>query len=58
MTDLELHGERYCSVAFEAFPDDAAAEAGFGVVVAGFLGELAGPLGIKASMAYPDWLYR
>ena len=58
MTDLELHGERYCSVAFEAFPDNAAAEAGFDAAVTGFLGELAEPLGIDASMAYPDWLYR
>lgn len=58
MTDLELRGERYCSVAFEAFPDDAVAKAGFDAAVAGFLGELAGPLGIDASMSYPDWLYR
>ena len=58
MTDLELNGERYCSVAFEAFPDDTAAEAGFDAAVLGFLGELAGSLGIGASMSYPDWLCR
>jgi hypothetical protein len=58
MTDLDLNGERYCSVAFEAFPDDAAAEAGFNAAVTGFLGELVGSLGIGASMSYPDWLYR
>jgi hypothetical protein len=58
MTDLELNGERYCSVAFEAFPDDAAAEVDFNAAVTGFLGELAGSLGIGASMSYPDWLYR
>jgi hypothetical protein len=58
MTDLELNGERYCSVAFEAFPDNAATEAGFDAAVTGFLGELAGSLGVGASMSYPDWLCR
>ncbi len=58
MTDLELNGARYCSVAFEAFPGDAAAEAGFNAAVSGFLGELAGSPGIDASMSYPEWLYR
>lgn len=58
MTDLELDGVHYCSVAFEAFPGDAAAEAAFNAGVTGFLGELAGALGIDASMSYPDWLYR
>ena len=58
MTELELDGERYCSVAFEAFPDDALTAARFDAVVAGFLGVLDEPLGLEASMAYPDWLCR
>ena len=56
MTDLELAGRRSCSIAFEAFPDDDAAMAGFSAVVAGFLEELADPLDVDASMSYPDWL--
>ncbi len=58
MTDLELDGERSCSIAFEAFPADAAAEAGFEAVISGFLGELGEPLVVDASMSYPDWLCR
>ncbi len=58
MTDLELNGERYCSVAFEAFPGDAAVEAVFNAAVSGFLADLAGSLGIEASMPYPEWLHR
>jgi hypothetical protein len=57
MTDLERDGKRYCSIAFEAFPDDAVTAAGFDAVVAGFLEELADiTLDIDASMSYPDWL--
>lgn len=56
MAELELDGERYCSVAFEAFPDDAVTAAGFDAVVAGFLRELPDALGIDASMSYPAWL--
>ena len=58
MTDVELNGERHCSVAFEAFPDDASAETGFNAAVAGFLGGLAGTLRPGASMSYPEWLQR
>ncbi|HSM31718.1 MAG TPA: hypothetical protein VK854_13550 [Woeseiaceae bacterium] len=58
MTDLELHGERYCSVAFEAFPGDEESEAGFDTVVERVLGELEIPLGVGISLSYPDWLYR
>jgi hypothetical protein len=56
MTDLELDGKRYCSIAFEAFPDDAVTAAGFDTVVTGFLDELPVALDAGASMSYPDWL--
>jgi hypothetical protein len=58
MTELQLDDKRYCSVAFEAFPDDAVTAAGFDTVVAGFLRLLDDPLHLEASMAYPDWLAR
>lgn len=58
MTDLELRGERYCSVAFEAFPDDSAGVAGFDTVVAAFLGELERSLSLEDSLSYPEWLAR
>jgi hypothetical protein len=58
MTDIELDGKRYCSIAFEAFPDDAVTSAGFDAVVKGCLAELADTLDIGASMSYPDWLCR
>jgi hypothetical protein len=56
MTDLELDGKRCCSIAFEAFPDDAAPAAGFDAVVMGFLDELPVGLDAGASMSYPEWL--
>ncbi|HSN52910.1 MAG TPA: hypothetical protein VLS87_10290 [Woeseiaceae bacterium] len=56
MTDLQLDGIRHCSIAFEAFPDDAVTAAGFDAVVTGFLRGLADTLALEASMAYPDWL--
>ena len=56
MTDIELDGKRCCSIAFEAFPDDAVTAAGFNAVAAGFLDELENALDIEASMSYPDWL--
>ena len=56
MTELELNGVRYCSVAFEAFPDDAAVAAVFDAVTARFLRELPDTLGVDASGSYPDWL--
>jgi hypothetical protein len=58
MTDLELRGERFCSIAFEAFPDDAVSVAGFDSVVAGFLDELGQSLSADASLSYPEWLAR
>lgn len=56
MTDLELNGARYCSIAFEAFPDDTTTADGFDAVVATCLGDYAGVLGADTSMSYPDWL--
>lgn len=56
MTDILLDGERCCSIAFEAFPDDATTAGGFDAVVAGFVRELAVTLPIDASKSYPDWL--
>ena len=56
MADIELDGKRYCSIAFEAFPDDSATAAGFDAVVGACLSELARALPIDASMSYPDWL--
>ena len=58
MTDLERDGKRYCSIAFEAFPDDAATAAGFDAVIAASLEELPVTLGIEASLSYPEWLHR
>ena len=56
MTDLERNDARYCSIAFEAFPNDEEIAAAFDVVVAGFLEELTDALGVDASMSYPEWL--
>jgi hypothetical protein len=56
MTELELDGARFCSIAFEAFPDDTVTAAGFDLVVAGLLRGLAETLVLDASMSYPDWL--
>lgn len=56
MTDLELEGERYCSIGFEAFPDDAQTGTVFDVVVGAFVAEFAGTLGSDTSMSYPAWL--
>jgi hypothetical protein len=56
MAELELDGAQYCSIAFEAFPDDTVTAAGFSAVAAGFLRGLADALVVDASMSYPDWL--
>ena len=58
MTDLEVEGKRYCSIGFEAFPDDAAISASFAPVVAGLVAKLDRDLEVEASLAYPDWLCR
>ena len=58
MADIEWSGKPYCSIAFEAFPDDSATAARFEAVVGDCLRELAATLPIDASMSYPDWLRR
>lgn len=56
MTDIELNGKRYCSIAFEAFPDDRTIAGEFDAVVAACLDDVAVTLPVGASMSYPDWL--
>lgn len=56
MTDLERGGRQYCSIAFEAFPFDAATAAGFDAVIAASLEDLPDALVSEASMSYPEWL--
>ena len=56
MTELERGGVRYCSIAFEAFPDDTVTADGFDAVVAGFLREFADSLALEVSLSYPGWL--
>jgi hypothetical protein len=56
MTDLERDGQRYCSIAFEAFPDDSVMVARFDETVSSFLQSLEDALGKEASMSYPEWL--
>jgi hypothetical protein len=57
LTDLEVAGKPYCTLAFEAYPDDSAMLAGFTRVVELFLGGLKGvELGAENSMGYPEWL--
>ncbi|MEW6145773.1 MAG: hypothetical protein AB1598_12225 [Thermodesulfobacteriota bacterium] len=57
LTDIEVGGKPYCTVAFEAYPDDSAMHAAFTRVVEAFLGGLKGvELGAGNSMSYPEWL--
>jgi len=57
LTDLEAAGKRYCTVAFEAYPDDSGMHAGFTRVVETLLGGLEGvELNAENSMGYPGWL--
>ncbi|MEP6915894.1 MAG: hypothetical protein ABJC89_09610 [Acidobacteriota bacterium] len=59
LTDLEARGRSYCSVAFEAFPDDAGMDAAFTAAVETFLAPLADlTLAAATSMSYPTWLQR
>lgn len=57
ITDLEVDDKRYCSVAFEAFPDDASMPEQFACVVGRILESLGTiSLRIEESMSYPAWL--
>ncbi len=52
----ENRGTSYCSLGFEAFPDDAAMHAAFSQAVATFLEGLPQDLGADRSQSYPQWL--
>ncbi len=57
LTDLEVDGKAYCSLAFEAFPNDSAMESAFTQAVEAFLDELTGiDLTAAQSQSYPAWL--
>lgn len=57
LTDLEVAGKRYCSLAFEAFPNDSAMDAAFTEVVAAFVdGLTACALTAAQSQSYPAFL--
>jgi len=59
LTDLEVGGKTYCSLAFEAFPDDSTMDAAFTQAVEAFLDGLpALALTTAASESYPAWLGR
>lgn len=59
LTNLIVEGEPYCSLGFEAFPDDAGMKADFLNVADAFLGQLEGvPLKASNSFSYPAWLDR
>lgn len=59
LTDLTVGGKAYCSLAFEAFPDDSAMSAVFSETVAAFLeGLTAIQLILAQSESYPRWLGR
>lgn len=56
-TDLEVGGKAYCSLAFEAYPDDSAIDAAFTRVVEAFLdGLVETDLTSVQSHSYPSWL--
>ena len=57
MTELEFAGDRYASVAFEAFPSDEWTNPEFVAVVERFLDGLSGyELRAVDSLSYPAWL--
>jgi hypothetical protein len=57
LTNLEVSGKSFCSLAFEAFPDDAATHEAFACTVSAFLDGLQNvELGATKSMSYPTWL--
>jgi hypothetical protein len=57
LTDIEVGGKPYCTLAFEAYPDDSAMHSAFTQTVETFLGGLEGvELSVENSMSYPAWL--
>ena len=57
LTDLQIKGNAYCSLAVEAFPDDSAMSGAFTEVVEAFLGDLTDiDLAAARSKSYPSWL--
>ncbi len=61
LTDLEAQGQRFCSLAFEAWPDDSGMAASFTAAVDAWLSGLAGTGAVLAehqSMGYPEFLAR
>lgn len=57
LTDLEVAGKAYCSLAFEAFPNDSAMDAAFTQAVESFLDGLKElDLTAACSQSYPAWL--
>jgi hypothetical protein len=57
LTDLKVSGKQFCSLAFEAFPDDSAMHDAFSRIVSAFLNRVP-DVGLSAdkSMSYPVWL--
>ena len=56
LTDLECNGKAYCSLAFEAFPDDSGIHLAFTRAVGQFLDGLETELPLAGSLSYPAWL--
>lgn len=57
LTDLEVAGRAYCSLAFEAFPNDSAMDAAFTQAIQVFLDGLKElDLAAACSQSYPAWL--
>jgi hypothetical protein len=57
LVDLELAGKAYCSLAFEAFPDDSRMDEAFTRAVQVFLAGLEHPeLRAAQSLSHPAWL--
>lgn len=59
LTDLEVSGSKFCSLGFEAFPDEPALAEVFDASVSRFLSGLAEPtLDAERSLSYPAFLNR
>jgi hypothetical protein len=58
VTQLQVKEKQYCSIAFEAYPDDSAMHRDFSKLVNLFLNALEEPAQLKCrdSMGYPEWL--